>query len=237
MQAASVTDRGGRQHNEDAVFCRAGDTDGCFVIADGLGGHGLGDLASQEAVRLAEEAYSCGTDGTEPEALIHTLHDTLRQMQQQRHLPHSMMTTAVIAQISGLSLRYAYVGDSRLYLLRNGGVEFCTRDHSVPQMLAACGEITEDEIRGHPDRNRLLQAAGMAEDVLRPGHGILTLLPGDALLLCSDGFWEPVCEQDMLCALAQAASPQQWLEQMRAQLVSRQTPDADNYSAIGVWIT
>ena len=237
MQAASISERGGRQHNEDAVFCCADETEGCFVVADGLGGHGFGEVASRKAVELSEEDFLKNGCRTEPQALLLALHQTLQGMQQQRHLPHAMMTTAVIAQASGSLLRYAYVGDSRLYVFRAGAVLFCTTDHSVPQMLAACGEITADEIRGHPDRNRLLQAAGMADIALRPGYGTIALLPGDALLLCSDGFWEPVEETVMLLALENAAAPLQWLEQMQAHLTAQKLPEGDNYSAIGVWIS
>ena len=237
MQAASISECGGRRHNEDAVFCRPGETAGCFAVADGLGGHGFGEVASRKAVELAEHDVLQNGVRTEPQTLLLALHENLQQMQQQRHMPHAMMTTAVIAQISGALLRYAYIGDSRLYLFRGGAVSFRTKDHSVPQMLAACGEIGEDEIRGHPDRNRLLQAAGMADNALKPGCGTLELAPGDALLLCSDGFWEPVDEAAMLQTLEKADTPLQWLEQMQAHLIAQDLPDGDNYSAIGVWIS
>lgn len=236
MQAASISECGGRRHNEDAIFCRAGEKVGCFVVADGLGGHGFGEVASQKAVQFAEEDFLKNGSETEPQALLFALHENLQEMQHKRHMPHAMMTTAIIVQVYGMTLRYAYIGDSRLYVFRGGAVSFHTKDHSVPQMLVACGEITEDEIRGHPDRNRLLQAAGMMDMALKPGFGTLELMPGDALLLCSDGFWAPVEETIMLQTLETAASPQQWLEQMQAHLTAQNLPDGDNYSAIGVWI-
>ena len=77
----------------------------------------------------------------------------------------------------------------------------------------------------------------MADTALRPGSGTITLSQGDALLLCSDGFWEPVCEAVMLQTLAESATPAQWLENMQAHLIRQDLKDGDNYSAIGVWMT
>lgn len=237
MQAASISECGSRQHNEDAIYFEICQTEACFAVADGLGGHGFGEIASQEAIRLFRQDFNENHCKTAPSSVICAVHACLLELQKERHLPYTMLTTAVFAQIFDMRLRYAHVGDSRLYLFRDGQLFTRTKDHSVTQMLAACGEISEEEIRGHPDRNRLLQAAGMPGKELRPDEKELELLPEDAILLCSDGFWEAVTEQNMLECLKQANDVWNWLARMNEQILSRKTENGDNYSAVGVWIT
>ena len=103
-------------------------------------------------------------------------------------------------------------------------------------MAVLLGEITPDQIRFHEDRGRILRALGQEGD-LRPETGEQTLPPGrHAFLLCSDGFWEYVLEQEMEEDLRAAADPQGWLDAMRGRLSRRTPPDNDNNTAAAVWL-
>ena len=106
-----------------------------------------------------------------------------------------MRTTAVVLCTEGNRGTALHIGDSRFYHFRNGKIISQTKDHSVPQMLAMAGEISEHEIRRHPDRNRLLRALGDENEEVRFVRSDFEIKEGDAFLLCSDGFWEEVEEE------------------------------------------
>ncbi len=102
---------------------------------------------------------------------------------------------------------WGHVGDSRLYFFRQGRILEQTKDHSVPQMLLAAGEITADEIRNHPDRNRLLANLGDGKPNRFRVRKQIQIASGDAFLLCTEGFWEIVLEREMEAAFASATPP------------------------------
>jgi hypothetical protein len=144
-------------------------------------------------------------------------------------------TTAVVLEIARGRAIWGHLGDTRLYHFRGGAIVHQTLDHSMPQALVQTGTIRPDEIRRHPERNRLLKSLG------GDGEASPTLLEepvaiaaGDAFLLCTDGFWEFVLEEDMQAVLAGADGPAQWLERMEAGLTRVATGAHDNYSATAV---
>jgi serine/threonine protein phosphatase PrpC len=159
-----------------------------------------------------------------------------------------MAATLVVLLIRQDQAIWGHVGDSRLYLFRQGRLLLQTKDHSVPQMLVGEGEMGLDEIRGHPDRSRLLRALGDGHDEIRPRlQAPFALQPADAFLLCSDGFWEYVLEAEMETALAEAEDPDQWLRLMQQRYLlpavererlaeAKERADNDNYSALAVWL-
>ncbi len=146
-------------------------------------------------------------------------------------------STATLSRAGGRTARWAHVGDSRLYHLRDGRIAAQTADHSVPQALVNAGEITTDAIRFHEDRNRLLRTLGNDREA-RPtiNDTALALAPGDAFLLCTDGFWEYVTEPEMETTLARAATPDGWLLAITALILERAPPDPDNFSAVAVFV-
>jgi serine/threonine protein phosphatase PrpC len=134
----------------------------------------------------------------------------------------------------------AHLGDTRIYHFEDGKCVFYTFDHSVSRMSVLAGEIEMEDIRFHADRNKLLKAIGKAEDV----KAEIDVLEMDekkehAFLLCTDGFWEYVTEEDMERTLAQAQSPEEWLAMMRDVLNQneKKKENNDNNSAIAVWLT
>mgnify|MGYP001564920825 CR=1 FL=1 len=163
---SSESDPGGRKYNEDSCGQYISDdkTVMVFVTADGLGGHVGGKQASSLAVNAILGYFQKHPTEESPEAL---LRNSLEQANQaiaeaagKDQKLSRMKTTAVILFIKDDKAYWAHVGDSRLYHIRDNRVVFRTTDHSVVQFLVNTGEITEAEMRGHPDRNRLLKVLG-----------------------------------------------------------------------------
>lgn len=235
FDTARLTHAGGRDYNED--FCDF--RDGCWVVADGLGGHGGGEVASQ----LAVEALLATWDPTAPltaAALTNGLEAAVAAIHARQAAEpglSGMRTTLVVLASDGRQALWAHIGDSRLYILRDGRVRFQTEDHSVPQALVRARELTPAEVRHHPDRNRLLRVVG-DDKPLRPELATkpFDIQPGDAFLLCSDGFWEGVTEGEMEVALAKAVNAADWLDRMALCLRRLAKPGQDNYTALAILI-
>lgn len=236
------TNRGGREYNEDAgFFCIAGDR-GYAVMADGLGGHGGGDLASQTAADILK---NCIRDwpaeqtptGETLEEWIARVNEAVIERQTEQCRMKTTLAFLCVDERAGIA-RLAHVGDSRIYYFRDGGYEFCTFDHSVSRMAVLAGEIGWEEIRFHTDRNKLLRAIGKSEEVKAEMKEIqLDNGCNHSFLLCTDGFWEYVTEAEMEETLQSAESPEEWIGRMRAYLDGRAGEGNDNNSAIAVWIT
>ena len=150
-----------------------------------------------------------------------------------------MKTTLAALLIGKKDVQCGHIGDSRVYWFRHKKLMGRTLDHSVPQMLVAAGEINPSEIRHHPDRNKLLRVLGVEWESPRftlckkPMH----VWPGDAFLLCSDGFWEYIEEDEMLDLYHEHRRPDAWLAAMKETVEKRGAESegtADNFSAIAV---
>ncbi len=195
-----------RPLNEDAVG--ADPNIGLFVLADGLGGYNAGEVASTMAVSSllsglgAELQRAHGTeDGNFDPG--QALHDALVAMNEEifraalnSTIYEGMATTAVVAWFLGGRLWVAHAGDSRLYRYRDGALHQITRDHSFSQELLDAGMISEDEARVLPAKNLVTRAVG-ASPSLEPEVHDYDLMPGDIVLLCSDGLTEMVSEADI----------------------------------------
>lgn len=230
---ASYSDTGGRPCNEDSVRIINVGTGLCAVLADGLGGHGGGDAASEVTV----ETVSGGFNGTSsPSVLTDLITDAHRRIITMQTPSCEMKSTVVVLTVDGNKINRAHVGDSRLYHFENGILIDQTRDHSASQIAVMLGQITPEQIRFHEDRSRLFRALGQPDD-LSIDTAEETLKPGKhAFLLCSDGFWEYVYESEMTKALAESSSPEQWIEKMREVHKTRIPPDNDNNTAAAVWV-
>lgn len=238
LQYAVFTDRGGRDVNEDCIgVCQQGSKN-CYVLCDGLGGHGMGDVASSLAVSVFNDMFD---KTSSPSSFLDqsflASQDLLMTEQKARGAKHKMKTTAVALTTDEKNAYIGYIGDSRLYVFRRNKVKIRTQDHSIPQMLALTGEIKESEIRNHPDRNMLLRVLGVEWD--SPMHELLKPVPlrkCQAFLLCSDGFWELIEESEMCDLLKKSDSVEGWLASMldvvKTNGIGR---NMDNYSAIAVW--
>lgn len=237
VEYSMFTDCGNREVNEDSIAYAEKNGAHCFVLCDGLGGHGKGDLASSFVTEFVIEyfKYSPNVDRFFNDVLDKAQNGLLVE-QKRIGARLEMKTTATVLVICGNKYRYAHIGDSRIYSFRKGKVIERTIDHSVPQMLVMAGDIKEKHIRRHPDRNKLLRVMGIEwENSKYEVCDVGELQSGDAFLLCSDGFWEPVTEKEMCKALKKSDSTETWMNSMveNARKNGAGT-DMDNFSAIAV---
>ena len=234
MDIATLTRVGGRTVNEDCAACAGSNGAYCVVVCDGLGGHGFGEVASAtavEAVMKAFREYGEAEDFIERAAAA--AQDAVLKKQDESLRMHDMRTTLVILSVRNGCARWLHVGDSRLYLFRGKNVIAQTADHSVPGMLVKMGELKLKNVRNHPDRNRVLRVIGDREmglkyDVSEP----TPVMPGDAFLLCTDGYWELIDEKQMGKRLKKASSALDWLTVMADEVQKNgRNRNMDNYTA------
>ncbi|MDR2030764.1 MAG: serine/threonine-protein phosphatase [Azoarcus sp.] len=240
LSVAQRSERGGREYNEDFIGFCASETQGCFVLADGAGGHEGGALAAKTAVQHVLSFFSAAptVDGVAINASISVARHALANAR--AHHPHyAEMDTTIAALMLDTERALAYwshLGDSRVYLFRNGRARLLTRDHSVLQSMIDAG-MFNGALRGNRKRSMLYVAVGSGDI---PEHAVcdkpLTLLSGDIFLLCSDGFWESVGEEVMEAALQRTNAPEQWLDAMVGEIAAPDAADQDNYSALAVWV-
>jgi protein phosphatase len=202
-----------RAHNEDALFALLGSASGegaipdfgLFVVADGMGGHRSGEIASSVSVRavahrLAKDSllHLLRNDGPSEETPIQ---DLVRQALEEAN--HSVVsrvpgggTTLTAALLLGGHMTIGHVGDSRAYVFNNGHTEVLTRDHSLVKRLEELGQLTEAEAAIHPQRNVLYKAIGQGANL---EVDVIThpVPKGGYLMLCSDGLWGVVAAEDI----------------------------------------
>jgi PPM family protein phosphatase len=210
MQIAFQTDVGMvRKHNEDSgeVFTKGEHF--LAVIADGMGGHKAGDIASQEALKVIKAAWVQFEEnmGNFKDWIQNVLRDTNKhifEFSQVNPETRGMGTTIVAALGTDKEVTVAHIGDSRCYLYSNGDLKRVTDDHSLVQELVKSGQITEDEAEIHPRRNMIMKAVGTDETV-EAELNVITWKTGDYLLLCSDGLSDKVSFKKIKEALDSSA--------------------------------
>ncbi len=217
-----------RTRNEDMVVHRP--DLGLWAVADGAGGHGAGDVASQ-AVAAALESIPPGLSAAEILAQVRlrlaAVHESLQREAESRGPNTIIATTVVVVLARGGHFACLWAGDSRAYLLRGGAMERVSRDHSLVQQLVDEGSLAAEDAESHPQANVILRAVG--------GGGALELdkvsgrlLAGDRLLLCSDGLFKAMAESDIAAAVAAG----QDAEALVTEAVARGA--RDNVSAVVV---
>lgn len=237
--SAVLSNLGSRKKNEDCVGQL--ETENCFyyIVADGLGGHVAGEVASRICVDSAL-SYFKTVNFLNKDAMKSALDTVQLELLKKQHSNihfSGMRTTVSMLATDGSKLLLAYAGDTRFYHFSGRKLIYQSEDHSVPWGLYECGIISKEQIRYHEDRNRLLRVLG-CEDNYRPVIIELNTLPciGDCFLLCSDGFWELVDEEEMKSTLANSNTPQEWLDRMERIIINRLTVNSDNYSAIAIFV-
>lgn len=240
MEYQMYSSVGSREINEDFIAMTESGGTFCFVLCDGLGGHGQGEVASKMTAENILRSFLEKPVISEQEISLafETAQSALLSEQNRLHLKNEMKTTAVVLYLGKESAVWAHIGDSRLYVFRRNRIVLRTLDHSVPQMLVLAGEIKEKHIRQHPDRNRLMRVMG-AEwgerkyEISEPAAANQC----QAFLLCSDGFWENINEKTMCRLLKKSSSVQEWMKLMTEEVNHNgQGSDMDNNSAIAVWL-
>jgi serine/threonine protein phosphatase PrpC len=229
LRAWLVTDVGVvRDHNEDSAFMEP--SRGIFIVADGMGGHAAGEVASAMAVdsvraalenaRPEIEAFKKAPTDAGRRALVQLLqnavlsaHRAVFERGQAEADKQGMGTTLDVVLVAGPEAFVAHVGDSRTYLVRNGVASKVTTDHTVAEVLVIEGKLTIEEAQFSPLRTILVNAIGVSEEVgVEMAH--VTLKRGDRVLLCSDGLHDYYPVEDEIAERLSSESPGQALEEM-----------------------
>lgn len=206
LNAVVLSDLGNvRKNNEDTgLVVRLADSElrnakgYLLLVADGMGGHLAGEVASQMASEVVSQEYVNAQDTVE-KSLYHAFQKANQQIfteSRQHDRFRGMGTTCTVIVVHQHQIYFGHVGDSRAYLFKNGEFIQLTEDHTYVRELVRLGEIREEEAATHPDRNVLTQAMGTKAEVqIDIGRCLLPFDPTDRLLLCSDGLYE-YCRKD-----------------------------------------
>ena len=227
------TSKGKRQNNEDAVSLMEGRNSLLAIVADGLGGHEDGEVASRQAVATLNRMLQ--SSNPDEDALVEAIQQASQEIYAMQEPKRPMRTTVAALWLGDYTVVAGNIGDTRIYQFRSGKIIYQSLDHSVAQMAVLVGEMDESEIRSSRDRNKLIRVLGDAA-VPKVDCEPLTVQPGDRFLLCSDGFWEPVTEACMLQAAEASSTAQQWLAMMRQTVERVNSPIQDNHTAIALII-
>jgi len=227
-------DRSGHWQTKGALF---------LVVADGMGGHAHGEVAAQITVDCLGAAFRSEANPlvADPEAFLSRgigrahamiLHQTQRQGLV-KDPANSPRTTVVACLVQGGYAYWSFVGDSRLYVIRDGRILTRTRDHTPVQMLIDAGRIREEAAATHPDRNKLLQCLGGPRPPRLEPTAHARLLPEDLVLLCSDGFWGPLTQRQLLMGVL-GKEPKKAFPELMDLAETRAGPRCDNISVLAL---
>ena len=209
IEVASLSDVGcQRENNEDSYLYwePAGDEEfqrkgRLAVIADGMGGHEGGQEASRLAVETVREVYEAAAGDDPQVTLVDSFaqaHARIQEYAEQNPAFQGMGTTCTALVLRGRQLYFAHVGDSRLYLVRDARILRLTRDHSYVGRLVESGIVRAEDAEKHPQRHILTAALGAGREVaIDSAAQAVTLLEGDDLLLCTDGLWGVVTDEEL----------------------------------------
>jgi PPM family protein phosphatase len=192
-----------RNDNQDSYLA----DDPVFAVADGVGGHLGGDVASATAVRVIQEATQSGVQPGQLRDLLRKVNSAIWEKSQSAPHLRGMGTTCTLALLEDGSAHLAHVGDSRAYLFRAGELSQITEDHNLVGRMVTEGRLTREEAAHHPQRNIITRALGLDRDV---DVDLLTqeLAGGDRLVLCSDGLSSMIEERTLAQVLADERDPQ-----------------------------
>lgn len=219
IEIGNLTDVGRkRSNNEDSYgLFRFGPDEILALVADGMGGHASGEVASRLAVETLRQIYE--KERTEQDMLgtlksaLEITNFTILQKSMESQGLHGMGTTATVLVLKEGQAFIGHVGDSRAYLLRDGALSQVTRDHSVVERMVERGLLSREEARNHPQRNVIYQTLGVNRDLEPELHGPIPVSPGDTFLLCTDGLSNLVTNEE-ISEIVRGASPQKACEQL-----------------------
>ena len=201
-----VSRRGGREKNEDRMgYCYTRDA-GLFALADGMGGHPQGEVAAQLALQTLAACFQrdAAPQLADPQRFLHdavlAAHRELLQYAQQRAMADTPRTTVVACVLQGGAVHWAHCGDSRLYLVRGGKLVARTRDHSYSELQESLPGVVPLGLG--LNRNVLFTCLGSPGRPMVDVGGPMKMLPGDRLMLCSDGLWGSVDDGEIVQQLA-----------------------------------
>ena len=238
-----------RKKNDDALLVFSGSSEsvdhlpdfGLFCVADGLGGYEHGAAASSVAVRSLARSLTQGAIlelvATDSQQLQSTFEELVAHAIQQanrdvRAKAEGGATTMTVALLASDQIIIGHVGDSRAYLVNADGMEQVTRDHSLVRQLVETGTITEEEAESHPQRNVLWNAMGKSIDIKVDTH-IIEKPQDGYLLLCTDGLWGVVSDEEIHALIDQAGNPQMACDALVA--AANEAGGPDNVTVVAIY--
>ena len=237
LDCFTYTNQGGRSYNEDSVGEQTSGGNGIFVVADGLGGHQFGEVASACVRDTVLENWNPETENR-PDWLKNQIAEAnQRVLALQREKGSVLKSTVVALAVDGNRAVWANVGDSRLYYLHGSRIYAYTDDHSVAYKKFKAGEITRAQIGQDEDQSCLLRSVG-SEDRNEPDIHIcdIPLEAGDAFLLCSDGVWEYLKDEEIVIDLLKAQNAKEWGELLLLRMMPRIGEENDNLTLLTVML-
>ena len=243
--AASICKQGGREYNQDYVAHLVDGNKACFVVCDGLGSYVGSEVASKLcAAKIVEsfgKAVSDGADSYDEGValkLTESAHNYVTDFKKKNpDIPYSCTTVALVMTDLNKTVM-SHIGDSRIYLIRKGTIKYQSKDHSLAQLAVDMGRITTREIRTHKDQNKLTRVLG--SDYYAEPDVVLDdvkLEAGDGFVICTDGFWEYVFEEEMEAAFLTCKTPEEVIDKLEKLLIQRIPSYNDNYTALVAIVT
>lgn len=227
------TSQGGRSYNEDSAGFRLEGENGIFVVADGLGGHRFGEVASACVKDALIQGWHPG-EADRAEWIRQQIADANEQVLAIAKEKQNVLKSTVVALVieEGQAV-WAHVGDSRLYYLHGDRIERITEDHSVAYKKYKAGEISREQIGQDEDQSSLLRAVG-SKDRNEPDVCVCDVLleAGDAFLLCTDGVWEYLRDEEILIDLLKADTAEKWGELLLLRMMGRIGGENDNLTLL-----
>ena len=241
LLTSSICKQGGREYNRDYLDLTVDKDGACLVVCDGLGSYYGSEVASRIcSTKIIEQFREVkqldASRAVKPEycqSYIQSAHNYVVDEKERNPKIRSSCTTVACVATDYNTTVISHIGDTRVYLFTGGKLHFQTRDHSLSQISVELGKIPLRDIRSDKDQNKLTRVLG-SDYYIPPDCDIYNtpLKPGDAFIICTDGFWEYVYEEEMEEDLASSATPEEALAKMEQRLLARVTKFNDNYSAI-----
>lgn len=237
-EAGQINRLGDRDENQDRYVLIEDDSGLLMAVADGMGGHARGDLAAQAFVDVLARRFRNRQGLEDPEQFLRDCfreaHRSIISVGRAQNPAVQPLTTGVACLIQGATAHWAHVGDSRLYLLREGRVWIRTRDHTRVADLLESGLITEQRARIHPLRNQVSRCLGGGSRLPQVSSGpCVYLQEGDVVLLCTDGLWSALPDA-RLFALLDAGDLATELDILSTEAESVCYPRSDNITAVAI---
>jgi protein phosphatase len=224
VRVGAATDIGRvREGNEDSYLLM----DPLYAVADGMGGHRGGEVASNLALQTVERLFSV-REGSLTEQVESANRAVFERSQADREVS-GMGTTLTAALVQERHVRLAHVGDSRAYLLRDGALHLLTEDHTLVHRMVQEGEISEAEAETHPHRSVLTRALGV-DGAVQVDEAVVDVRPGDRVLLCTDGLTGMVTEDEIRATLLEMHDLQEAVERLVA--MANRAGGIDNITAV-----
>ena len=238
IEYADLSLLGDREDNQDRVTVSAAEQAALLIVIDGMGGHSDGSRAADTALKsLLESFRQTSLPMFDPLGFLHMAlsraHDEVAKLGNGQSIDTRPRATTAICLVQEGAAFWAHIGDSRVYHLRHGKIVQRTRDHSHVELLLREGKITEEELPTHPMRNFVECCLGGDPAIPEMTvSGRNTLLPGDVLLLCTDGIWANLRDTDIAGFFREDNQElRAWLEALGRRAVQASAPFSDNSTA------